>query len=117
MDVAPSVASKLRRHGVSAQESRHELPGAFLIQLGDDVQAFQFVGQVQAVTTFDFDRRGAKGKQALESSACRGLQLLFRSSTNLLDRGIDAAATGGDFFIGLALQALFKLIFSHAGED
>ena len=93
-----------------AEKGRHQLPRSFLIQLSDCRQAFQFVGQRQAVTTFDFDGGHAKGKHAFKSSSSRRLQFFLAAPANLLDRGVDAASAGGDFFISPALQALLELV-------
>src|SRR5205823_14210468 len=101
---------------MSAEKGRHQLPGSFVIQFGDRLQAFQFVGQRQAVTALDFDGGHAKGKHAFKSSSSGRLQFFLASPANLLDGGVNAASAAGDFFVSPALQALLELVLPRAGE-
>ncbi len=54
---------------MGSQEGRDQLERPFGIQLANDFQALDFIGERQAVAALDFDRGDAEAEQALEATA------------------------------------------------
>ena len=109
IDIVIGAASKLRRHGMRAQER-----GLYRYWIGHaqttrHAQRFALVLQRQAVTRFDFNRGHAFSQQSQKARFALRLQLSLSRCACGLDGRRNTAARVGNVFVACTVQALLKL--------
>src|SRR5207245_872548 len=109
--VTLAIAVEFGRHRVGSQERRDQLERPFGVELANDFQALDLVGERQAVATFNFDRGDAEAEQRLEAASGQYFQIIRGGLTHTPHGSVDAASSSCDFLIAPTLQAVFELVF------
>ncbi|MCY1241407.1 hypothetical protein D9M72_543040 [compost metagenome] len=116
IDVVVGAIGVFRRQGVSGQTGAAHADGQFGTEATGHAQHLALVGQVQAVAGLDFDAGDAITHQAFQALGGTGEQFVFTGRAGGAYGAGDTAATGGDFRVADALQALFEFTAAVTAE-
>lgn len=115
IDISLIVTGKIARQCVRSQKCGHNIGRQVLTQTSNDTQHFQFVMEVEPVSTLDFDASGAVLNHTACTRQCLAVKFVLGGVVQQVGRIEYSAAATRNVFVGESAYFILEFLLARSG--